>query len=139
MSVGLRAVQWNRDKLVYDAILLVCVVVFMAVFVNIHQRLHPPKNVLDEIDIWIRATGTCAFVMLTVILCIGPLARLDRRFLPLLYNRRHFGVMTFIARRSRKQTGPASPAPRIPPGHRHRRRSLPGPERSSSVLRAAAP
>jgi nitrite reductase/ring-hydroxylating ferredoxin subunit len=34
--------------------------------------------------------------MLTVILCIGPLARLDRRFLPLLYNRRHFGVMTFF-------------------------------------------
>jgi nitrite reductase/ring-hydroxylating ferredoxin subunit/DMSO/TMAO reductase YedYZ heme-binding membrane subunit len=38
------------------------------------------------------------FLMLTVILCIGPLARLDRRFLPLLYNRRHFGVMTtFVA------------------------------------------
>ena len=32
--------------------------------------------------------------MLTLILCIGPLARLDTRFLPLLYNRRHFGVMT---------------------------------------------
>jgi nitrite reductase/ring-hydroxylating ferredoxin subunit len=34
--------------------------------------------------------------MLTFILCIGPLARLDRRFLPLLYNRRHFGVLTCI-------------------------------------------
>ena len=34
--------------------------------------------------------------MLTVILAIGPLARLDRRFLPLLYNRRHFGVLTFF-------------------------------------------
>ena len=34
--------------------------------------------------------------MLTVILAIGPLARLDRRFLPLLYNRRHFGVATFV-------------------------------------------
>jgi nitrite reductase/ring-hydroxylating ferredoxin subunit/DMSO/TMAO reductase YedYZ heme-binding membrane subunit len=45
-----------------------------------------------------RAFGACAFTMLTVILCIGPLARLDRRFLPLLYNRRHFGVMTvFVA------------------------------------------
>ena len=32
--------------------------------------------------------------MLTVILCIGPLARLDKRFLPILYNRRHFGVLT---------------------------------------------
>jgi len=34
--------------------------------------------------------------MLTVILSIGPLARLDCRFLPLLYNRRHFGVLTFV-------------------------------------------
>ena len=34
--------------------------------------------------------------MLTIILSIGPLARLDRRFLPLLYNRRHFGVLTFL-------------------------------------------
>src|SRR5262249_36087220 len=32
---------------------------------------------------------------LNVIMCIGPLARLDRRFLPLLYNRRHLGVMMF--------------------------------------------
>jgi nitrite reductase/ring-hydroxylating ferredoxin subunit/DMSO/TMAO reductase YedYZ heme-binding membrane subunit len=34
--------------------------------------------------------------MLTVVLSIGPLARLNRRFLPLLYNRRHFGVLTFV-------------------------------------------
>ena len=45
-----------------------------------------------------RAFGSCAFVMMSVILAIGPLARLDSRFLPLLYNRRHFGVMTaFVA------------------------------------------
>ena len=58
--------------------------------------MHPPKNLPDAIDICIRAFGTCAFLMLTVILCIGPLARLSRRFLPLLYNRRHFGVLTFL-------------------------------------------
>ena len=29
-------------------------------------------------------------------LIIGPLCRLDRRFLPLLYNRRHLGVVTFL-------------------------------------------
>jgi nitrite reductase/ring-hydroxylating ferredoxin subunit/DMSO/TMAO reductase YedYZ heme-binding membrane subunit len=34
--------------------------------------------------------------MLTILLSIGPLARLDRRFLPLLYNRRHFGVLVFL-------------------------------------------
>ena len=96
MSVGFRAVQWNRDKLVYDGILLAAVALFIAGFAAIHWQLHPPKNLPDAIDIWIRAFGTCAFLMLTVILSIGPLARLDRRFLPLLYNRRHFGVLTFL-------------------------------------------
>ena len=43
-----------------------------------------------------RAFGSAGFLMLTVILAIGPLARLDTRFLPLLYNRRHFGVLFFL-------------------------------------------
>ena len=49
----------------------------------------------SAITIWMRALAACGFWMLTVILCIGPLARIDRRFLPLLYNRRHFGVSLF--------------------------------------------
>ena len=44
----------------------------------------------------IRGFGTAAFLLLHVVLCIGPLSRLDRRFLPLLYNRRHLGVTTFL-------------------------------------------
>jgi nitrite reductase/ring-hydroxylating ferredoxin subunit/DMSO/TMAO reductase YedYZ heme-binding membrane subunit len=96
MSVGFRAVQWNRDKLVYDGVLLAVVALYIAGFSAIHWQLHPPKNLPDAIDIWIRTFGSCAFLMLTAILSIGPLARLDRRFLPLLHNRRHFGVLTFI-------------------------------------------
>jgi nitrite reductase/ring-hydroxylating ferredoxin subunit/DMSO/TMAO reductase YedYZ heme-binding membrane subunit len=96
MSVGFRAVQWNRDKLIYDAILLASTAIFLIAFAAIHWQVQPPTSFPDAIDIWIRAFGTCAYLMLTVILCIGPLARLDRRFLPLLYNRRHFGVLTFI-------------------------------------------
>jgi nitrite reductase/ring-hydroxylating ferredoxin subunit/DMSO/TMAO reductase YedYZ heme-binding membrane subunit len=96
MSIGFRAVGWNRDKLVYDGILITAVALFIAGFAAIHWQLHPPKALPDAIDIWIRAFGTCAFLMLTAILSIGPLARLDRRFLPLLYNRRHFGVLTFL-------------------------------------------
>ena len=95
MSVGFRAVQWNRDKRIYDAILLAAVTLYIGGFALIAWRMHPPKNAPDAIDIWIRAFGSAAFLMLTVILCIGPLARLNRRFLPLLYNRRHFGVLTF--------------------------------------------
>ncbi len=96
MSVGLRAVQWNRDKIIYDLVLLSGVALFLAGFAVIGAQLHPPKNLAATIDLWVRATGSCAFLMLTVILSIGPLARIDRRLLPLLYNRRHFGVLTFL-------------------------------------------
>src|SRR5262249_15820541 len=44
----------------------------------------------------IRAFGTLALLLLHIVLSIGPLCRLDRRFLPLLYNRRHLGVTMFI-------------------------------------------
>jgi nitrite reductase/ring-hydroxylating ferredoxin subunit/DMSO/TMAO reductase YedYZ heme-binding membrane subunit len=44
----------------------------------------------------IRGFGTCALLLLHVVLCIGPLCRLNARFLPLLYNRRHLGVTTFL-------------------------------------------
>ena len=37
-----------------------------------------------------------AFLLLSVALSIGPLTRLDSRFLPLLYNRRHLGVATCL-------------------------------------------
>jgi nitrite reductase/ring-hydroxylating ferredoxin subunit/DMSO/TMAO reductase YedYZ heme-binding membrane subunit len=39
--------------------------------------------------------GTGAFLLLHVILIIGPLSRLDSGFLWLLYNRRHLGVIMF--------------------------------------------
>ncbi len=96
MSVGYRAVQWNRAKLRYDGILLAGVALYIGIFLLIAHRLDPPKDLPAAIDLRIRAFGSCAFIMLTVILSIGPLARLDRRFLALLYNRRHFGVLTFL-------------------------------------------
>jgi len=96
MSVGFRAVQWNKSKVIYDIILVTVVALFIGVFLPIAYRIDPPKDLPAAIDLRIRAFGSCAFLMLTVILSIGPLARLDRRFLPLLYNRRHFGVLTFV-------------------------------------------
>jgi methionine sulfoxide reductase heme-binding subunit len=44
----------------------------------------------------IRACGTAALLLLHVVLSIGPLSRIDKRYLPLLYNRRHLGVATFL-------------------------------------------
>jgi hypothetical protein len=70
-----------------------------------HLRLDP--NATAETTL-IRALGTCALLLLHLILCIGPLCRLNPRFLPLLYNRRHLGVTMFIlrwlTRRSRRSS-----------------------------------
>ena len=86
----------NQAKFVYDAILLAAVALYIGTYIVLGYWLHPPKDEPAAIDMRIRAFGTCAFFMLTIILSIGPLARLDRRFLPLLYNRRHLGVLTFF-------------------------------------------
>jgi len=93
MSVNYVAVQWNRQKRVYDGMLAGGVALYLAAFVVMTKILFP--FITDEILI-IRAFGSAAFVLLHVILCIGPLCRLDRRFLPLLYNRRHAGVTCFL-------------------------------------------
>jgi nitrite reductase/ring-hydroxylating ferredoxin subunit len=96
MSTGYQAVQWNTAKYKYDAILIASVAAYLIGFMWIGATINPPKSPPEWIDLRIRAFGTCAFLMLTIILCIGPLARLSPKFLPLLYNRRHFGVLTFF-------------------------------------------
>lgn len=94
MSVRYVPVQWNRNKYIYDAVLLAFVVVYVLVFIRLGNPAADATRPVDAQILRMRAFGTCAFFMLTLILCIGPLARLDGRFLPLLYNRRHFGVLT---------------------------------------------
>ena len=96
MSLGYQAVQWNRRKLIYDAILVAGVVLFIGTLMTVGALRSPPADQPAWINLRIKAFGTCAFTMLTIILTIGPLARLSPRFLPLLYNRRHFGVLTFF-------------------------------------------
>lgn len=94
MSVRYVPVQWNAFKWRYDAVLIAGTALFLWVFLELAPGLLSHERPIDPAIHAARAFGACAFVMLTVILCIGPLARLDRRFLPLLYNRRHFGVLT---------------------------------------------
>lgn len=92
MSERYRAVGWTRHKRIYDAILLAGAVTVLGTFATATVALEPdatPETIL------IRGFGLVAIVLLHVILVIGPLSRLDPRFLPLLYNRRHLGVTTF--------------------------------------------
>jgi nitrite reductase/ring-hydroxylating ferredoxin subunit/DMSO/TMAO reductase YedYZ heme-binding membrane subunit len=92
MSTFYRAVGWNRQKTRYDATIGVAIGGFLAVFV-IGGLLVDSHATVETLII--RACGTCAALLLHVVLAIGPLCRLDARFLPLLYNRRHLGVTTF--------------------------------------------
>src|SRR3954451_11783389 len=93
MSVQYGAISWNRQKKVYDVTLVSLLALYIAIFIGVGAWRNP--NATAE-TLLIRALGAAAFLLLNVILCIGPLSRLDRRFLPLLYNRRHLGVTTFL-------------------------------------------
>jgi nitrite reductase/ring-hydroxylating ferredoxin subunit/DMSO/TMAO reductase YedYZ heme-binding membrane subunit len=93
MGVAYVSVQWNRQKKFYDVVLVTCVGTYLVLFGALTKVLFP--LVTDEIML-MRAFGTAAFVLLHVILCIGPLCRLSPRFLPVLYNRRHAGVTCFL-------------------------------------------
>ena len=95
MTQSFRPVQWNRNKLVYDLFLVGGITLYIVLFL----RLAPgwlDVRPFGGAELRMRAFGSCAYIMLHIVLIIGPLARLDRRFLPLLYNRRHFGVALFF-------------------------------------------
>ena len=94
MSVAYQAVGWNRQKRRYDLAIAGGSLAYLGLFIGVGSALQP--EALPETLI-IRAFGTLALLLLHVVLCIGPLARLDRRYLPLLYNRRHLGVTMFFA------------------------------------------
>ena len=66
---------------------------YLGVFCGIGALVHPNATIETLL---IRGLGTAALLLLHIILCIGPLCRLDKRFLPLLYNRRHLGVTMFV-------------------------------------------
>ena len=93
MSVAYTSISWNGFKIRCDQLLGSIIALFLLLFIGIGIALFPTVTVPILI---IRATGTIAFILLHFILTIGPMARLDTRWLPLLYNRRHLGVSLFL-------------------------------------------
>jgi len=93
VSVYYQAVGWNRQKRIYDSFLAAGIVVYLAIFGGMGAVLYPTATAETLL---IRGFGTLGLFLMHVILCIGPLCRLDRRLLPLLYNRRHLGVAMFL-------------------------------------------
>lgn len=93
MSASYQAISWNRQKQLYDAIIGGGVLLYLAVFVTVNLIVNPE---ITAETLLIRSTATLALLLLHFILVIGPLARLNSVFLPLLYNRRHLGVTMFV-------------------------------------------
>lgn len=90
MSHQYRAVGWNAHKRAYDVIAVSAVLMVMAI-VGIGTAWRMPAATIETLVL--RSTAVAAFLLLHVILSIGPLCRLQPRLLPLLYNRRHLGVL----------------------------------------------
>ncbi|HVX88578.1 MAG TPA: Rieske 2Fe-2S domain-containing protein [Gemmatimonadales bacterium] len=92
-GVAYRFVNWNPAKRRYDLVAAGAALLALAAGTLVSALARPdatPETAL------LRALGATAFILLHLILAIGPLARLDRRWLPLLYNRRHLGVLTAL-------------------------------------------
>jgi methionine sulfoxide reductase heme-binding subunit len=93
MSASYQPILWNRQKRIYDTVLIAFVAGYLSLFVGLNLLFYPE---LTAETLLIRSTSSLALFLLHVILCIGPLARMNPVFLPLLYNRRHLGVTMFL-------------------------------------------
>ena len=96
MSADYQAIGWNRFKARYDTWMAFGIFLYMTSFVGVSAILHPTPQDISPMILLIRAFGTCAFLLLHIILLIGPLTRFFPALKPLLYNRRHLGVSMFL-------------------------------------------
>lgn len=93
MSVSYVAVGWNRQKKIYDRFIFLFCFGYLLLFISCNLVFNQQATFETLL---IRSTATLAVLLLHVILAIGPLCRINKKFLPLLYNRRHLGVTMFF-------------------------------------------
>jgi sulfoxide reductase heme-binding subunit YedZ len=94
MGLDYKLVLWSKYKKTYDKIIAASMLLYIILFAAITLILNSETSIETIV---IRAFGSLAIIMLHIILVIGPLARLNISFLPILFNRRHLGVSMFIA------------------------------------------
>lgn len=92
MSASYTAVGWNRQKKIYDWVIAGLCTAYLTLFALLTLIFNDQVTLETLI---IRSTSTLAVLLLHIILAIGPLCRLNNKYLPLLYNRRHLGVTMF--------------------------------------------
>jgi nitrite reductase/ring-hydroxylating ferredoxin subunit/DMSO/TMAO reductase YedYZ heme-binding membrane subunit len=93
MSISYSAVGWNNQKKKYDWILFSFCLLYLVVFCSLTVLFNPDYTFETLL---IRSSSTLAVLLLHIILIIGPLSRINQKFFPLLYNRRHLGVTMFV-------------------------------------------
>jgi hypothetical protein len=94
MGLDYKLVLWNKHKKTYDKVIALGMVLYIVFFLGFTVLTNAE---LTAETIIIRAFGSLAIIVLHIILIIGPLARLNSKYLPILYNRRHLGVSMFLA------------------------------------------
>ena len=92
MGASYTAVGWNRQKKNYDWLIAAFCLAYLVIFISITLLFNEQATFETLL---LRSTSTLALLLLHVILAIGPLCRINTKFLPLLYNRRHLGVTMF--------------------------------------------
>lgn len=92
MSTAYSAVGWNRQKKIYDSLIALFCFSYLLLFISLTLIFNSEATFETLL---IRSTSTLALLLLHIILAIGPLTRLNKKFLPFLYNRRHLGVTMF--------------------------------------------
>ncbi len=92
MSTAYSAVGWNRQKKIYDRLIALFCFSYLLLFISLTLIFN---NEVTFETLLIRSTSTLALLLLHIILAIGPLTRLNKKFLPFLYNRRHLGITMF--------------------------------------------
>ncbi len=93
MSVQYQAVNWNRQKRLYDLVVGIAAPGLVVLFAGATLLRHPHATLETAL---IRGLAVSAVVLLHVTISIGPLTRLVPALRPLLYNRRHLGVTTCL-------------------------------------------
>lgn len=93
MGLNYQLVLWNKYKKKYDKIIAISMLLYLLLFISVTLIFNSKTSIETLI---IRVFGSLAIILLHIVLIIGPLARLNPAFLPILYNRRHLGVSMFI-------------------------------------------
>ena len=97
VSGGYAGISWDGFKKLYDLILAMGIVGYVLTFLVVSTLFFEGQERISPGVVMIRATGSCALILLHLVLMIGPLARFFPRALgAAVHNRRHLFVATFL-------------------------------------------